>query len=575
MGNNDLILLNTTLDNLKEGLDGTFDDSTLFESFVFEQVLKNYEMTLEEFEAGRTDDHDDGGIDGVFILVDGQNISEDTNIAEFKAKSPHVVLYIIQAKQNAGFGDKPIDRLVATTADILSLDKNEDELERAYNAALTRRTLLFQHVFKTLAHKHPHVSVEFVYACKGDTDEINNKVKHRGEILKQEVGKLLTGADINIRFIGAKELVEMARKEKSYTLQLRFLEAYLSRENNDYIVLAGLDDYYRFVIDEENNLRRYIFESNVRDYHGLNVDVNKDIRGTLEQLDAMDFWWLNNGITVLASKASIAGKVISLDNVRIVNGLQTTNILYSYFKERGIDAENNRPTKRAVLVRIIATTDKYATDKIIKATNFQTAIPAGQLRATETIHRNIEEYFLANDLYYDRRQNYYKNIGKPRDKIVSIIYLAQAVMAIVLKEPNNARARPTSLIKQDEDYHRVFDENRDLSTFLLCVQLMKKVERVARMQYGRDEYYSISNYRFHAGVAAIALYLGKRLFNEKDIERLDINDISDMHVGAAIALTLETGRAFIDEKAWKPDRITKSKEFVGALFAALPASRIG
>jgi hypothetical protein len=66
-----------------------------------------------------------------------------------------------------------------------------------------------------------------------------------------------------------------------------------------------------------------LFEANVRDFLG-EVLVNRDIMGTLSNVasrEEEDFWWLNNGITLLASNATIAGKELSLENVQIVNGL--------------------------------------------------------------------------------------------------------------------------------------------------------------------------------------------------------------------------------------------------------------
>jgi hypothetical protein len=46
--------------------------------------------------------------------------------------------------------------------------------------------------------------------------------------------------------------------------------------------------------------------------------------------------------------------------------------------------------------------------------------------------------------------------GRPIERIVSIPYMAQAVMAIVLQRPDTARARPSSLLKKNEDYERLF-----------------------------------------------------------------------------------------------------------------------
>ena len=113
-------------------------------------------------------------------------------------------------------------------------------------------------------------------------------------------------------------------------------------------------------------------------------------------------------------------------------------------------------------------TEDESRDRIIKANNRQTPVQAASLRATDKIHRDIEEYFRPRGLFYDRRKNYYKNEGKPRDKIIGIPYLAQAVMAILLRSPDTARARPSSLLKNDDDYVRVFDSSYPIG-FTTCV----------------------------------------------------------------------------------------------------------
>src|SRR5690606_13640517 len=47
---------------------------------------------------------------------------------------------------------------------------------------------------------------------------------------------------------------------------------------------------------------------------------------------------------------------------------------------------------------------------------------------------------LSRGLFYDRRKNHYKNSGKPIRRIVSIPFMAQAVMSCALGDPANARA---------------------------------------------------------------------------------------------------------------------------------------
>ena len=89
-------------------------------------------------------------------------------------------------------------------------------------------------------------------------------------------------------------------------------------------------------------------------------------------------------------------------------------------------------------------TEPAKRDKIIRATNRQTSINNSSFRATEAIHREIEDYLLMMGFFYDRRKNAYKREGKSADKIIGIDRLAQAVLSILLQEPHTARARPTT-----------------------------------------------------------------------------------------------------------------------------------
>jgi hypothetical protein len=59
---------------------------------------------------------------------------------------------------------------------------------------------------------------------------------------------------------------------------------------------------------------------NVRDYQG-NTEVNQKIRDTLADTSCEDFWWLNNGISVLCTHATVSGKTLAIENAEVVNGL--------------------------------------------------------------------------------------------------------------------------------------------------------------------------------------------------------------------------------------------------------------
>ncbi|MBJ5210918.1 AIPR family protein, partial [Salmonella enterica subsp. enterica serovar Indiana] len=93
--------------------------------------------------------------------------------------------------------------------------------------------------------------------------------------------------------------------------------------------MLHLQKYYEFISDN-GALARSIFESNVRDYQG-SVTVNTGIRLTLQNMNSDDFWYLNNGVTIITPKAVSAGKQLTIEDPQIVNGLQTSHEIYRHF----------------------------------------------------------------------------------------------------------------------------------------------------------------------------------------------------------------------------------------------------
>jgi hypothetical protein len=123
---------------------------------------------------------------------------------------------------------------------------------------------------------------------------------------------------------------------------------------------------------------------------------------------------------------------------------------------------------------VIANTDTDTSDRVINATNSQTKIDAINLHATEQIHRNIEAALKTAGLFYDRRKNFYRNKGEAATQIITIGYMAQAVAAIVLQQPDQARARPTTVA--EKNYASLFSENYPIMLYPKCAQIIKRVD---------------------------------------------------------------------------------------------------
>src|SRR4030042_184291 len=539
MAENEVIVLDSILQRHKKDSETSLSDDKYFELFTSEQVLKNYELSYDELLYGIVGGGDDGGIDGFFCFVDSELLREDTELENGK-KSPLLQVFIFQSKTSASFSETAIDHVISTVNDIFDLSKDMEVLSKFYNAKLIDRAKRFRNAYLELAASHPQLQLKYVYISKGDTQKIHPKVNNKKNTLIETIKQYFSQAEIKASFLGARELLDLSRIEKSYTLQLNFLENYLSRGANNYVLLSSLDDYFMFITDDEDNLRRYIFDANVRVYKG-NGEVKKNIWETLRSEEKLDFWWLNNGITILASRASIVSKTITLDDVQIVNGLQTTQAIYDYIKGNPKIKEKER--NRSILIRIIVIDNAEARDRIIKATNFQTPIPAASLRATDRFQRDIEDYFFHHGLFYDRRKNYYKNIGKSAERIISIPYLAQAVMAILLREPDNARARPTSLIKRQTDYERVFSESTTLEVYFKCAKIMKNVDNFLRRDFTVYSEQEKNNLKFHVGMVTIILLLGSS-YSISDIEKISDSDVDEKIMWEALVRTISLAHKF-------------------------------
>jgi hypothetical protein len=263
---------------------------------------------------------------------------------------------------------------------------------------------------------------------------------------------------------------------------------------------------------------------------------------------------------IICSSATIVSKTYILDDVQIVNGLQTSHTIYEVL--RGDGNKDFSAAQRSLLIRILATQDPAVRDRVIRATNRQTTVPVASLRATDEIQRKIESYFLANGWFYDRRKNYYRNIGKSPERIISIPLLAQAVMAIGLSEPSNSRARPSSLLKRNEDYRRVFSEEVGLHTYLWIGKTQKRVDSflTAETSVTASER---TNLRFHASMLIVARRFGGRVYSPAQLAPLAEADES--FTDDDIRLILVDLRSWVKEYSkisdFALDRIAKSKEF--------------
>lgn len=552
MSINDKKILDKILEEKQKEIAPGSESSDFFELYTAEQILKDYDLSYQEIESGIVGNSGDGGIDSAYVFLNGELVQEDTEDFSQWKKNIELEFVLIQSKTSSGFSEDAILKFNRTLGELLNLEHDLEDYKNAYNNNLLKIIERFRLANDKLASRFPSINISIYYITKAI--DVDPNVARQTEIITQTVSSLFSNAKTNFRFIGAPDLLRIARKQPITSHILTIAENPMSSRGEEYICLVRLKDYYQFITDENGKIKRHIFESNVRDYQGSTA-VNQEIQETLEEEDSKEeFWWLNNGVTVLASKATAqGGKAIIVEDPEIVNGLQSSTEIYNFFQKYP-DKEDSR----TVLLRVIVPQSVASRDKIIKATNSQTKIPPVSLRATDKIHRDIEEYLKPYGFFYDRRKNHYKNEGKPVSQIISLSYLAQSLMAMVLQRPDTARARPSTLLKRDEEYERIFNVKHPIQLYLVITQLMKRVESFLKEQDLETKHRT--NIRFYVAFSTVVHIVEKITPAIKQISEIKVEDIPNEKIQTSYILV----KALFDNLG-ASDQIAKGTELLEKL----------
>ena len=448
-----------------------------FEYFSAEQILKRYDLSSDEIRAGLVGGGGDGGVDGMYTLVNGVVVLEEPETSGNPVQNPRIELHVVQAKHTRSFQESPIEKLIATCGEVFDLTKDYEDFTGNYSADLVDAVRVFRSTYRELAQGPHELAVKVWYTTVAA--QVSQGVLGRLEQLRGTLAGHFERAEMSCKALGATELWTEANSTASMRLNLALSDNPISTELHGevgYVCLVKLHEFLEFLTEDDGKtIRRTIFEANVRDYQG-GVQVNNGIAESLRHADAEDFWWLNNGISIVASHATLQGRTLYAENPQIVNGLQTSAVL-SAQAAGGLSFDED---ERQILVRLMVTTDDAKIARIVKATNSQTSVPSASLRATEQVHIDIETYLKTRGLYYDRRKNYYRNQRKPRDRILGIGRLAQAVVAILLRRPDTARARPGTVINDEERYSRTFNTKVPLGLYYVCAKLVLDVAATLR-----------------------------------------------------------------------------------------------
>lgn len=552
---NNQILLKECFEQEFAESSGYNDTNTYFEHFAASQVLKNFNLSDEEIDNGNSGGGNDGGCDNLYIFLNDELVTADQVEGLSATRGAKLDFFILQSKNTTSFGEDALMKWKTVSNNLLNMSNKLDDFSNRYNETTIEAFRVFREAVSKLVRSQVKVRFFYYYITLGT--EVHPNVNMQATELKKIVEALFPSSEIQVQFVNSDKLMEMYNADSEAIVNLELVDQPISLSESEYISLVNLGTFFKFITDDNRCLRKSFFDTNVRDYQGNN-SVNSSIAKTLENDGNEDFWWLNNGVTILSTDIKlVTNKSLQVVDPKIVNGLQTSREIYNYFSER-IDKINK--DNRTILVRVIRPESEESRDNIIFSNNNQTNIPKSSLRVTDTIHLQIEMYFKNRGLYYDRRKNYYKNQKKKAVDIISVSFLAQCLISLILRMPDFARARPSTVLADEEKYKYLYEDNKELEAYYKAARIGRLVQNTLK----RDSELTkteVNDILFYVIYVTVANVLRKKDVSFIDLKNFDLNNLSENYI-------LEISKIIYQKykELGGNSRIAKSKTFINDVY---------
>lgn len=199
---------------------------------------------------------------------------------------------------------------------------------------------------------------------------------------------------------------------------------------------VSVEDIIGLITDKNDptKINANVFNQNVRTYR-KNHRINKAIKESALSNDNYEFFYLNNGITIICESCDYTphrkSPTVNITNFQIINGGQTSNTIYRAFKEKSEIVRNLE-----ILLRVcIINPDNPIAERISETTNTQIPVGTRDLHANDNIQKVIEAEFISLGYFYERKPGQFYN--KPKAKVLNNELLAQIYMAYNLDMPSD------------------------------------------------------------------------------------------------------------------------------------------
>jgi hypothetical protein len=212
--------------------------------------------------------------------------------------------------------------------------------------------------------------------------------------------------------------VASSRESTQYDVEYDNSLTVSHHDNELRVVFVKLETLYRMYDD----LGERFFEKNIRsgldDGNMTNVQIKKSLKNLVDGIEPPEYFTLyHNGITLTAQNLQTLEGVIRMVEPRVLNGAQTIKILKQFVDESSSAANpekiaqlHERLDQTKVMARVIKSHEDAFLKKVTINNNRQNPIMPWNLRANDLVQIGFEEMFNKLGIYYERRENAYKNL---------------------------------------------------------------------------------------------------------------------------------------------------------------------
>lgn len=458
------------------------ENKNLSKAFVILSVASYMGIELSEAYSLISEGGNDSGIDAIYI---GDTLNFDFQVTIFQAK------YKTNLESEANFPANSVLRVVNAVASIFDPSKD---------------VLLNDYLIPKVEEIRSLISDGYIPTVKCVL--VNNGLPWTGEGENHVRNANFPSSQVVFEHFNHQNIVEQLKTIDKINETLSLTGKGVVEEFNFKRVLLGKIN----VTEIATLMERYgdsLLERNVRKFLGLRVNrVNESIRTTLVDDKRNNFYFFNNGITMVCNNfrynaLSSENWQIKVEDMQIINGGQTCKTIQQTVNDNpSLDFSNVFVLLR--LYEISEGDDELLTDITI-ATNSQNPVDLRDLRANEKIQRDLEIAVKELGYLYKRKRE-----GISSGDAIPSSVAAEAVFAVWRKKPHLAKFRRSDLFGK---FYEIVFPDLNAAQLVIAVLIYRYCDSQRKKSKVVEKYRHISYSNYF-----LSMLMGQEILRELNIQ---------------------------------------------------------